>query len=1090
MANPIFENPILENPIVAAAIDDFRGRLGDADAVDRVQGALDFVRAEIRQNAASFAEAEALLAVARRRYAEALVEAAGCEASTEDAEVAVGSPKLSARAAAYEELVDRALAVLELHVVLSQALAFFILLRAAAYAWSRAKLLPGVLTTVAAAYALAYAVSGGAVVPGPASLVRILVLLLCFLFGVRTLFLFLPRARLGVGGGPTPPPPFYFFNLPYSSSRPAKTPQSLAEEARARGPNAPPMADAGHHNPTVEALDDDLIGRIQDLDAVRRHVDLVRAQIAENDALYAEAATQFAQSRRRLEEAEAAAAATAASLALPEPKSDKEVTELALKLGDPEVAALAAAHLEVAARVLGIHHHEMLLFDALRFLSSWPGPSPSPSTASTCSPGCSSRSPRRTPWPSLSRITILLLCFLFGVPVPQRDTPTPSPRKPSHPMANPIPFLRNPIIAAVIDDLEGQAVDVDAVQRHLDFVRAGIAENRAIYADAAAQLPQAGRRLAEALFAATAAARQAPPESEQQQKTPTLPDSELEPDEEDLDALAAALAAQIAELAARAVAVLQENEDAVVWLEVAVVPVLQENDDSAVVRLEVADPEVRALADDYLQMAVSLERSRQNHRVLVQAHAFLLLVRAVGIAITRVHLLPGILLTIAAAYALAYAVSGGAVVPGAASLLRISALVLCFLFGVPVCQSQNTHVSVENVKMARGCIALSTADYNEGRFKPWVVLGIEYPEPDLLRRRMPSSFIVQEKGACTMAFYLSTLGSQRPRRLLAPLCVLGLSTGNFAIASFLAASATERMQLHFSLAQSCRSAFLVGRRVHAVWCRSGESLGLGGILEALFVPSPLPAGVYPSDPGGQGSDETDAPDLYVFLTTQGDPLRFGRDGNRLQPASGPLLARLPLADVMSVGPLIHDPTPIEDQVVHSRTTFEIICPPAYHATSAPSAPPARPPFQTKTRGIQTATHGVALGKLVSERGIQSLETRGSEQTQASVKEPTPASRILDLRRRAAGTRSVPARCTGVAGARKERSRTAQILPLTPGSTPKARTDAASLVRAARTTSRARRPAPVAARTTPNRVHNSHLPRRLNSNICPKSQHIS
>ncbi|KAF8676213.1 hypothetical protein HU200_047084 [Digitaria exilis] len=651
MANPIFENPILENPIVAAAIDDLRGRLGDADAVDRVQGALDFVRAEIRQNAASYAEAEALLAVARRRYAEALVEEAGCEAGTEDAEVVVGSPELTARAAAYGELVDRALAALELHVVLSQALAFFILLRAAAYAWSRAKLLPGVLATVAAAYALAYAASGGAVVPGPASLVRILVLLLCFLFGRPAVVLASPVLVLVVVALVACRPHAPATILPYSSSRPA----------------------------------DDLIGRIQDLDAVQRHVDLVRAQIAENDALYAEAAAQFAQR-------------------WPPPPTRasryKEVMELALKLGDPEVAALAAAHLGVAARVLGIHHHEMLLFDALRFLlvarafsfavdraHLLPGVlltvAAAYALAYVVSWGAVVPGPA-----SLSRISVLLLCFLFGVPVVgnlayPRETPTPSPRKPSPPMANPIPFLRNSIITAVIDDLEGQAVNVDAVQRHLDLVRAQIAENRAIYADAVAQLPQVGRRLAEALFAA-AAARQAPPESEQQQKTPTLPDSELERDEEDLDALAAALAAQIAELAARAVAVLQENEDAVVWLEVAVVPVLQENDNGAVVRLEVADPEVCALADDYLQMAVRLERSRQNHRILVQAHAFLLLVRAVGVAITRVHLLPGILLTIAAAYALAYAVSGGAVVPGAASLLRISALVLCFLFGVPV----------------------------------------------------------------------------------------------------------------------------------------------------------------------------------------------------------------------------------------------------------------------------------------------------------------------------------------------------------------------------------------------------------------------
>nr|CAB3478030.1 unnamed protein product [Digitaria exilis] len=186
------------------------------------------------------------------------------------------------------------------------------------------------------------------------------------------------------------------------------------------------MADAGHHNPTVEALDDDLIGRIQDLDAVRRHVDLVRAQIAENDALYAEAATQFAQSRRRLEEAEAAAAATAASLALPEPKSDKEVTELALKLGGcarrralggrcprpgdssprdasvrcPAVSLLVARAISFAVNRVHLLPGVLLTVAAayaLAYVVSWGAVVPGPA--------------------SLSRITILLLCFLFGVPV-------------------------------------------------------------------------------------------------------------------------------------------------------------------------------------------------------------------------------------------------------------------------------------------------------------------------------------------------------------------------------------------------------------------------------------------------------------------------------------------------------------------------------------------------------------------------------------------------------------------------------------------------------------------------------------------------
>jgi hypothetical protein len=175
---------VLDNPIVVAAIEAFRGRLADADAIDAVQGFLDLVRAEIHQNAALCAEAAAELNVARRRFVEALLEAASELDTAEELAVAVtGSAVLAESAAAYAEVKDRVEHALELQAVLVQALGFVILLRAAAYAWSRAPLIPGVLVTAVAAYALAYAASGGAVVPGPASLVRIAALLLFFLFG-------------------------------------------------------------------------------------------------------------------------------------------------------------------------------------------------------------------------------------------------------------------------------------------------------------------------------------------------------------------------------------------------------------------------------------------------------------------------------------------------------------------------------------------------------------------------------------------------------------------------------------------------------------------------------------------------------------------------------------------------------------------------------------------------------------------------------------------------------------------------------------------------------------------------------------------
>ncbi|KAF8672177.1 hypothetical protein HU200_049744 [Digitaria exilis] len=103
--------------------------------------------------------------------------------------------------------------------------------------------------------------------------------------------------------------------------------------------------------------------------------------------------------------------------------------------------------------------------------------------------------------------------------------------------------------------------------------------------------------------------------------------------------------------------------------------------------------------------------------------------------------------------------------------------------------------------------------------------------------------------------------------------VLGLSPGSFAVASFLAASATELVLLLFPLTLSCGSAFPVGRPVYAV----GRTLspvqvwpGFGGIPEALFVPSPhTGSGDARVSPRG-----TEAFDPFVFLAAQG----VGRDG--------------------------------------------------------------------------------------------------------------------------------------------------------------------------------------------------------------------
>ncbi|OEL36110.1 hypothetical protein BAE44_0002871 [Dichanthelium oligosanthes] len=170
----------------------------------------------------------------------------------------------------------------------------------------------------------------------------------------------------------------------------------------------------------------------------------------------------------------------------------------------------------------------------------------------------------------------------------------------------------NPIVAGLIDDLTGRLRDVDAVQRHLDLVRA---ENAALYAEAAAQLVLARRLLLGAVI--DAAARRA------------FPESESKPEEE-------------AELV-----------------------------------LVTDDPEVAARTAAYLEAVAHVERVQHRELLLIDALGFLLVARAFSFALTRAHLLPGVLLTVAAAYALAYAASWGAVVPGPASLLRISVLLLC-----------------------------------------------------------------------------------------------------------------------------------------------------------------------------------------------------------------------------------------------------------------------------------------------------------------------------------------------------------------------------------------------------------------------------
>ncbi|CAO1945652.1 unnamed protein product [Urochloa humidicola] len=170
----------LQNPIVDALIGDLAGLLRDVGAV---QHHLDLVRAAIADNAARHAEAAAQL-VAAAFNAGAPRAPPGSMNELLALLRALDDPEVAARAADYAEAAARAERIMRHELLLFNALGFLLVTRALCFATARARLLPGVLLTVAAAYALAYAASWGAVTPGPASLVRISVLLLCFLFGI------------------------------------------------------------------------------------------------------------------------------------------------------------------------------------------------------------------------------------------------------------------------------------------------------------------------------------------------------------------------------------------------------------------------------------------------------------------------------------------------------------------------------------------------------------------------------------------------------------------------------------------------------------------------------------------------------------------------------------------------------------------------------------------------------------------------------------------------------------------------------------------------------------------------------------------
>ncbi|KAF0917800.1 hypothetical protein E2562_021472 [Oryza meyeriana var. granulata] len=84
-----------------------------------------------------------------------------------------------------------------------------------------------------------------------------------------------------------------------------------------------------------------------------------------------------------------------------------------------------------------------------------------------------------------------------------------------------------------------------------------------------------------------------------------------------------------------------------------------------------------AEADTNIRASIVLLLERRRH--LGEVFALLLAARAVAFARSRAHLIPGVLLTAAAV--VVYASLWGGVVPGFRSLVRVFALVTCFLFG-------------------------------------------------------------------------------------------------------------------------------------------------------------------------------------------------------------------------------------------------------------------------------------------------------------------------------------------------------------------------------------------------------------------------
>uniref|UniRef100_A0A0D9V4K4 Uncharacterized protein n=1 Tax=Leersia perrieri TaxID=77586 RepID=A0A0D9V4K4_9ORYZ len=163
----------MERNLMAAVAEVF-DNFNVVDNIDAIQALLDGARAEIDQNSSHIDEE-----IARFSRLRCLVGVLRATPMTAEEQQAARAAVAEAEANIRASLA----ALLEHRRQLCEVFAVLLVLRAAAFARSRAHLIPGVLLTAAAAAVVVYASSCGAVVPGFRSLVRVLVLVTFFLFG-------------------------------------------------------------------------------------------------------------------------------------------------------------------------------------------------------------------------------------------------------------------------------------------------------------------------------------------------------------------------------------------------------------------------------------------------------------------------------------------------------------------------------------------------------------------------------------------------------------------------------------------------------------------------------------------------------------------------------------------------------------------------------------------------------------------------------------------------------------------------------------------------------------------------------------------